>query len=158
MRTKRFDYAAVPPIEFARLAAWIDGEGCLQILKTGADRRNPYFQVRLVIGQADEGVMEWLKGTFGGNYSKGSGSTNAQMYYWRLNAADLDEVLRRCMPYFILKGAQAEVVLAYRQTLTKGREILQPEVVKLRDDLRAQLKALKRINWDNFQKGTEVVQ
>lgn len=148
MKLAKFDYSKVPEAEFARLAAWIDGEGCFLILSSGGPRRNAYYQARLVIGQADERLMTYLQGTFGGYYSKGSGGTNRQMFYWRLYASALDEVIHRCMPYFICKGEQAEVVLAFRATLTKGRTVLSDDVIKLRGELLKNLKDLKQKVWE----------
>lgn len=146
---KRVDVQAIPEMEFARLAAFIDGEGCFMITPSGSGHRKyRYCFLRLVIGQADVRLMEWLFDTFGGRYEKGSGGTNRPMYYWMMEAAYMIEVLKRCMPYFILKGAQAEIFLQYRSTLTKGRTALSDEVIAQREELKTRLHLLKHVKED----------
>jgi len=143
-KTKPRSYDHVPDIEFARLAAWIDGEGCITIMKGKDNRRSRPYQCRIWVCQTNEGLMHWLSATFGGTYSAGTGGTNAKMYYWRMNGADMDSILVRCMPFFIVKREQARIMQEYRRTLGKGRTPLTPETLLKRETLRMQMHYAKR--------------
>src|SRR5579859_67774 len=142
-KTKPRNYDQVPDIDFARLATWIDTEGCLLIIPSGKARKNTYHAARINVVQSCEAPMRWLKDTFGGNYHKGGGGTNSQMWYWHVNGADIDEILARCMPFFLVKGRQAQLILEYRRTLGKGRTPLTVETILQREIIRKELRFVK---------------
>lgn len=143
-RSNRVDVSMIPEIEIARLSAFIDGEGSLSLTPSGRDRRYQYRQVRVVIGQADVRLMEYLFSTFGGRYAQGSGGTNRPMYYWMTEATYACALLQRCLPYFVMKREQAEVLLEYHSTVSiNNRRPIPKEMAEQRETLKSRLTLLK---------------
>jgi hypothetical protein len=134
---------AVSEIDYARLAAYIDGEGCIRLQPSGHKRRNRFYTVVVIIGQMDKRLTDWLEETFGGSVAIGQGSKYLPMYYWKLGSQALDYVLVRCMPYFIVKGEQVKIALEYRATVTDRTITLPQELIDRREELRAKLHQLK---------------
>lgn len=159
MRTKPLNFDHIPDLEFARLAAWIDSEGCFAMIKQPSkktQRHSDSWNIRLSIVQADKRPIKWAQRTFGGSCNKGTGGTNAPMWYWLCHAANMEAIITRCLPFFLVKREQALLILEYRRTLTLGRRRLTPEVVLQREVIRQRLGMLKR-PWKDEKKTSEVV-
>src|SRR5882762_9783139 len=95
----------VSQIDWSRLATWIDSEGCIQITWImKSDRPKGYHALFIDIGNIDPRLMSWLESTFGG-YSNPTKSRNTtrQMFYWRVSTKYAEDILRRCLPYMIVK-------------------------------------------------------
>jgi|SRR5215471_18647926 len=141
------NFNAIPQIDWARLATWIDAEGCVQISWIAkAGRPRGYHALFVDVGNIDVRVMVWLKETFGGysNPSK-SKSSKRQMFYWRVSTQMAGEILVRCLPYMIVKREQAEVALLFRATFLGGHNTrkLRASVDAEREQYRQKLSALK---------------
>lgn len=140
------NYEAISPIDWARIAAYIDGEGCIRIHQNSPHRKTGeiYHGVLIIIAQREPELPEWLMNTFGGFlYRSKEREGKTTMFYWRASTVQAFEILKRCRPYMIVKGNQADVAIEYRET-TGGTGKKVPVETKLkREELRLRLYALK---------------
>src|ERR1700724_1637188 len=111
-------------IDWAGLAAFIDGEGTIVIIKA----RLHYTQLVIRVANTDPRLPLWCKQVFGGKVyasspSRSGLSTRRNFYSWATQSQKAEDILRECLPHFLLKREQAEVALAYRETFRhrKGR-------------------------------------
>lgn len=123
--------------DWARLAAYLDGEGCIGIyaaqkpLKSGGTR---YSSV-VTIAQGDPRLMEWLYDKFGGAvYLNGSKKRYRPIYSWTLPTDSMEYVLAQVRPYMVLKAAQVDVWSEFRSELNDSK--LNPRVTALYEQLR----------------------
>lgn len=142
-------------IDIARLATLIDTEGCIMITKPSnceGRKKNArfYHQLRVTVANNDIGLMKWLKDHFGGYVGKQSPScsklSKRQTFYWITHSKVAEDLLRFCLPFFLVKRNQAELALAFRDTFTKnrGRKGFSEGEVAEREVMRVQLSAMKR--------------
>lgn len=154
MKSATVDLSQVPAVNWAKLAAYIDGEGCIRIHHNSRNRKtgHRYHGVQIVIAQRDVRLVEWLFKTFGGLYYKAkevSGKTT--MHYWRVNTLLAVELLEKCSPYMEVKADQAGIALEYRKYVTKGRSKLSTETRLMQEELRLKLDKLKHGHKANGQ-------
>ena len=141
-------------IDIARLAAYIDGEGCILITRKCSTGKNnhgrKYHFLRVVVGNTDPRLMSWLKNTFGGyintqmrNLSKNSRRVS---FTWIVHSKAAEDLLRFCMPYFVMKQGQAALALEYRDTYGEkvGRKGLGPDIFEIREGYRIKLSEMKK--------------
>ena len=143
-------------IDWVRLAAFIDGEGMIDIhthsqFRTHLDRVHTTHYVRIIITNTDPRLALWCKDIFDGcaNFVK----TSAQNSKWRnqlkwyVSSRKAVAILRGCLPYLILKREQAEVALAFQETVSRiGRKGHTQETLDRRIELQQKMKLLKRAN------------
>ena len=135
MPVPRADYvtliAAVPEIDIARLAAYIDGEGTIYINRQGkmcGGMKSPRYFLSLIISNTDPRLMSWLKQTFDGSvYGVNfkcvtSHLGKKKILRWQVNERIAYHVLKACLPFMIMKKQQAEVGIAF-MGLKQKREI-----------------------------------
>lgn len=117
----RAQLAKVPKQEFVRLAAFIDGEGCITI--SGSPARNKKALSRnhcmvITVTNTNPLLFQWLIPIFGGSVTLANSNYKKKhtlpCWRWLLNEHQSEEVLRKCLPYFILKAEQAKLALAFR--------------------------------------------
>lgn len=156
MPTKRNhqpDLSQVSQIDWARLAAYIDGEGCIRI--AGVKGSTPYSRrvlyVEVSIANTDLRLTDWLKKTFGGSVYVNNRRLDkpnwAQSSAWVVGSRWAAALLEGSLPYFVIKREQAEVALAFQATIVtdrrygcKGRP---QELLDHQHALSAQLQSLK---------------
>lgn len=138
------------PIDWARLAAFIDGEGTIYInsQKMMGRMRSPRHFLSVVVTNTNPKLILWLKNVFGGSvYAIKKGKygkpSHKQCYRWQLNELLGGEILRGCLPYFIIKREHAEIGLAFLELKAKqnGRQgkRLSEEVLSSRQFLADQI-------------------
>lgn len=91
--------------DYARLAAYIDGEGCIRISRSG--------ELVIRIANTDIRLPMWCKATFSGFtgiHSKGNGKWKPA-YFWGITGNAASFILKQCLPYFIIKREQAELAI-----------------------------------------------
>jgi hypothetical protein len=142
--------------DWARLAAYIDGEGCidLHLHRQFREHLNRVYErryLRITMVNTDPRLSAWLKATFGGCDYKEVERKNknwSRQWAWYVQAAKAADCLRNCLPYFVMKRDQAEVALAFQETVDSahntGRGGLAPGTLERREELAADLKRLKR--------------
>ena len=125
---KKLNYEAmtsqVSEIDWARLAAFIDGEGTIYINRQKARKPSwsPRYFLQVVITNTNPVLMTWLKDTFFGSVyyvkDKSNKFSKKQVMRWQMNGRIGAIVLTRCLPYFVMKKAQAEVGIAFENLKT----------------------------------------
>lgn len=113
-------YASIPDVDWARLAAFIDGEGCIK-LTTKNDSRRPgktYYRFTIEICNTDPRLTQWLKLTFGGVvvFREMKVRRWKDAYTWIVTERRAESLLKKCLPFLIIKRGQADIALAYRAT------------------------------------------
>lgn len=115
-------------LDWARLAAFVDGEGCMNIkdskytTKAGGERN--YHVLTLSVFNSGIGLMRWLQDTFGGKFWLSHGRQTRPAHWhdcwkWSLDSARAEHAIRNIMPFLLVKHEQAEVALALRATVSK---------------------------------------
>lgn len=148
---ERTDCVHIPTeIEWAMLAAYIDGEGCMQIVRNYRDveRQMPSYKLHVGISNTNPELVQWCKRRFGGrayllpNYQEGS--NRKPSYRWEVNGRVATRVLRHCFSYFVIKSEQANICLLFskisnqkrlagysREDLVRSREVLRHTLQRL---------------------------
>lgn len=140
--------------DWARLAAFIDGEGCInvhrQVSYRGGKKTHHIGHTLLVrITNTDPRLMEWLKNTFGGIVcrQKDRGCQRHVCFNWQPSRADTERILRNILDLLVLKRQQAEIGLAFRATFhKKNYERLAPGVADFRENCKEQINGLNSGN------------
>ena len=135
-------------IDWARLAAYIDGEGSV-LMNKRSDRPQDVW-LRVVICNTDPRLIIWLKDTFGGPVAvmrKSYREGYRGQIKWHCSCKKAEEVLHGCYQYLICKQDQADVAFAYRAT-TRGSgghrgSPNSKELTEYRNQLRNKLKELR---------------
>lgn len=105
-------------VDWARLAAYIDGEGCItiarKVLRSGLVRT--YLMV--YVTNTNPRLPEWIRDTFGGSVqSSGFPHGNSKwspMFNWVTGNAQAVWILNGCLPFFVIKREQAEIGIAHQ--------------------------------------------
>lgn len=139
-------------IDYARLAAFIDGEGCICICRTGRKHK-----LDVHVTNTNFILLNWCMQTFGGwttpNKGKKQTEKRKALGYWRIYRRQAASLLRLCLPYFIIKREQAEVAIRFQETFQtmsirgkrmKGVYFLPDEVLVAREAMRVCMRGLNR--------------
>jgi hypothetical protein len=136
--------ATLTEIDWAKLAAFIDGEGTIVIIKA----RKHYTQLVIRIANTDPRLPMWCFRNFGGKIYAYSGKGKQRRYFtWATQSQKAENILRMCLPHFLLKREQALVALEYRDTFRhrKGRTPEQELTVDRQAIRRAYKEELSRL-------------
>ena len=148
-------------IDWAKFAAYIDGEGSIGIrLRKRANGRKACHVVTIVMSNTDPRLIRWCKETFK------CGSISARKVWrmnslygikshkvswiWEIQAKCAEWALFRCLPYFTIKREQAELCLELRRTMGTGfgrsteNKPVSSEKLAYRQDLKERLTLLKK--------------
>lgn len=149
----------VSELDWARLAAFIDGEGSIMILeRKRAAGSHPYLRVNMC--NTDPRLIVWLKNTFGGSVTKDKRSGNVKhrvAYRWHISSNQAAWILESCYPYLILKREQADKALAFQSTLKGPGHIVPSHVWEERYRLRDELKFLKHMEHPDLLESTGLI-
>jgi hypothetical protein len=144
-----------PDTDFARLAAYVDGEGSLTIspFRTKSSRTGTSMHVGMQVCNTDPALPQWCLDTFGGSVNvtakydnKSDHRRKLKLYRWDAGTTLVEHLLRRCLPFFVIKRRQAEIVLEFRETYQLGycgKRVLPQFVLDKREDLRRALQLEK---------------
>ena len=116
---KRISKVARFDIPFSKLdavwlAAMIDGEGCLGIMK---DVRNGNLQNYLVVVNTNRALLEKCRKIVGAgniNLFKDENEKHRTRLWWRVNSGTAAKIIVEIYPYLIAKKEQAKVLLAFQ--------------------------------------------
>lgn len=109
------------PTDCAYIAGFIDGEGCITLSKRMPSKGVNYsYRPEIVIANNHRETLEWIRERVGGAIH---GPTKKGGYQLRLAAQATLEALTACRPYFVQKGTQADILLAFYSTSGAGRFI-----------------------------------
>lgn len=138
-------------VDWARLAAFIDGEGHIRIHEhyTKHARKHgwgPTLYVYLTIDNTDIRLVNWLRETFGGcvNLNREFKPSKAwkTCFKWTVSSRFAAMLLESCLPYFVMKREQAEIALQFQATIGRQGKRVSPETKLHRYALKAQLKSM----------------
>ena len=135
--------------DWIRLAAFVDGEGMIDIHEGVPKirvRPTPNLFLRVVILNTDPRLPLWCKGTFGGSVLPGGRPRKAShrpTFVWAVSARQAARVVRGCLPHLLLKREQAEVALAFYETIGRHGKPVSGEIIERRLDCRRLLSSLK---------------
>ena len=107
----------VSEIEFARLAAYIDGEGCITISTSPARGKKAITRnhnMVITVTNTSPLLFGWLLKTFGG-VARPANNNTLPCWRWIVSEIHSEEILRRCLPYFVIKEQQAKIGIAFRE-------------------------------------------
>lgn len=109
---------SIPDIDWARLAAFIDGEGSIVIARARPmakyRQRSISYSLNVTITNTSPQLIAWLNGNFGGSvHSKKLAGGHRPIWSWHLLEKQAEAVLQKCLPYFIIKQQQAEIGIAF---------------------------------------------
>jgi len=139
-------------LDWVRLAAFIDGEGFIDIethtqYRPHLKREYTTHRLRIVIVNTDPRLALWLKATFGGcaNFEPTKNPKWRHKLVWYLCSRAAADVLLSCLPYLLLKIEQAETALAFQATVTNkvGRAGHTAETIQTRIELQRKLRDQK---------------
>lgn len=141
-----------PKIEdWARLAAFIDGEGCIDIPRQVNTHRKPLLHIshrlRVTVTNTDPRLTQWLKATFGGKtYAMKRQNRSRICFQWKVFGKEAESLLRSCAHLLVIKKEQADIAFALRETYTKKAKLkgrISVAVVDFRENCRQRLKVLR---------------
>jgi hypothetical protein len=116
----------LPVEDWARLAAYIDGEGWIGIKEQKRGGRAATYHVEITVCNQDPRLILWIAQRFGGHLSnqgppKNNLKRRHRIFQWYASCSVAHEVLLGCLPYFVIKRNQAEIAIAFRN-LTGARK------------------------------------
>lgn len=148
----------LPEIDFARLAAFIDGEGHIGIgrcreLRDHNGRVN--YKMWLCIANTDPRLMIWLRRFVVGNFYVHRSDRRGgryPLYEWTVRSQEAVDLLSRLLPYFVMKRDQAELAIEFGRSLRDSRQgangrylPLPQDVIDARNSVIQNLKTLREV-------------
>ncbi len=141
------------------MAAYIDADGCIDIhlhKSTVGGELAPRHLLQIAMTNCDPRLIVWCKTTFscGTICVRRRGGKHRTNYVWACHSKKAQTILEGCLPYFIVKREQAEVALAFRKTITRGRGgvarniPLAPSVYAQRVAFKVELSRLKHMEME----------
>lgn len=117
--------------DWARLAAFIDGEGSINfsVRKPSAGQYNDTLMGRIQVTNTDVRLIKWCAETFGMNMADkphSPGRRKGNEHKWKpcmfATATSFRAcwILHNCLPWFILKRDQALIILDHQSTTVVG--------------------------------------
>jgi hypothetical protein len=98
--------------DIAWAAGFIDGEGCIAILKN--KNKNPCYIVSLQVVQKFRRPLDRLVTIFGGEVKFHNPKRYDGYFYWYLYSDNAVEVLEQILPYLVAKEKQAKVAIEFQ--------------------------------------------
>jgi hypothetical protein len=143
------------PIDLARLAAYIDGEGSIQFSRGGGPRKNGWnnYSPGISVVNCDPRLIVWLQEKFGGvafSSSKPQKSSKWRTrFQWLINGRKAIELAFACEPYLVIKREQLIAFRIYEASLLvpkNGHYVAEP-AVRARWAAAEALKIFKHMRW-----------
>jgi hypothetical protein len=163
MNWREAAYMGFQPTEmdWARLAAYIDGEGSigLGVRRASKESYSETLMGKVIVTNTDQRLVQWCFETFGMNfYGKairpGKRAGREQnwkgCFYAQACSYKAAWVCLHCLPWFLLKREQAELVIANQKTtqvglFKRGVAVKTPQdILEYRKSLKAKLNELNR--------------
>ena len=130
-------------------ACAIDGEGCIAIrMFSHKNSVKPQYRAEISVANCDPRMPKFMQEFFGGTVLKREQSFRRRpLYEWRIYSTNAAKVLEVLRPYLVLKGEQADIFLAFCQTIkrTGGHS---DKILKARAEMHREIAALKVVNFD----------
>jgi len=155
-------------IDWARLAAYIDGEGSISIHTNRGQTalgKSRNHELVVHVTNTDPRLVVWIFETFGVGlaYQKplspsiialmGKGKPWRQVHIWQVGAKSAALILEGCLPFFVIKREQAEIAIAFQKTKVLhncGRrgDRTPDNVIQMREQMAHEVRQLKHVNYE----------
>ena len=149
-KTKRAGIIEPEERDWARAAAYIDGEGCISTSTAINKKKNSEsIYVTVSVHNTDPRLIDWFVERFGGRIWKTvHGNADWQNSYgWRLTCQQAREFLEQCLPWFLIKREQAELAISLMKTFRRWGSGGMPDQIKeQRWEMRNKLSEMKGLN------------
>ena len=113
--------------EWAYAAGFVDGEGCIAIVRSYVPARGRYYYgVHVVVVNRDRYVLEWMKSLWGGWVVAVpvQSARNRQSWDWRCTSLGAKPFLAGIRPWLRIKSEQCDNALVMIDLLQRGRRTL----------------------------------
>ena len=110
--------------DWCRMAAFIDGEGGVQVNPYSQRKNRGIVQCRVLVTNTNPALPIWLSATFGGNvvFRESGNPKWADRYTWSATAGRACWILFNCLPWMLLKKSQAELLLELQERIDQTRQ------------------------------------
>ena len=126
------------PTSAAYLAGLIDGEGTIALWRghQSKPRVTRTYRPVIEISNTHLGVLEWVKLLIGGGWLKQTNPKRSRekghkpLFRYRFRTTDLHWVIPQVRPYLKIKGAQADLLVRYFESVTSTRPEVERDVLE----------------------------
>jgi hypothetical protein len=160
----------ITQIEWAQLAAYVDGEGYISLTRKSRKEGKwawHTFDISVRVANTDVRLPNWCQQRFGGSvqmtYAKQYRGRKS-LYTWSVYGKKTKEILQGIAPYSVIKREQIEIGLAYIETMSKTKNVYTkgkyvPEEIRTqRNNLFEQMQKLRTLDFvDEKMKSNESV-
>jgi len=142
----------ISEIDWARAAAYMDGEGSILIVRRGKKRYDAgkgfYLDVRMT--NTDPRLIHWFKERFDGSviHELRRSKKHRDCYRWHITCQAAARFIEGVLPYLIIKREQAEVALAFQSTLRGAGTRVSEDAARERELFKQELSDLKWVEHD----------
>jgi hypothetical protein len=115
--------------DWAYAAGFVDGEGCIAVVRSFVPRSDRYaYGVQVVVANRDRDVLDWMQRTWGGWVVDVSGRQGRwrPSFTWRSGGLKAKPFLTGIRPWLRIKGVQCDNALVMIDLLQRGRRTLGP--------------------------------
>jgi hypothetical protein len=123
--------AEIKDTEWAYAAGFVDGEGCIAIVRSFAPRRGRYYYgVNVVVSNTDRPVLDWMQTLWGGWVvgvsAEGKSRASRPAWSWRIATTGSRPFLTGIRPWLRIKRLQCDNALTMAELLARSRRTLGP--------------------------------
>jgi hypothetical protein len=135
----------------AYLAGFVDGEGCITIVRSAGQARCKIgYSIRVDVGQKDGKLMDLLYGLYNGHVCQELKDGKFAHYRWTVYGKSAYKILHDIEPFLIIKREQARLAMEFFDRSLKrredsGRYSLTPEVIERNDSDWSKIRKLHKI-------------
>jgi len=121
--------SGIKETDWAYAAGFVDGEGCIAIVRSFTPKRNRfYYGVQVVVANTDRRALDWMHQTWGGrvfavNQSRGAGRDS---WTWRCGSGIARTFLVGIRPWLRIKQAQCDNAIVMLELLLRAKRTLGP--------------------------------
>jgi hypothetical protein len=113
--------------DWAYAAGFVDGEGCIAIVRSFTPKRGRYYYgVNVAVANRDRGVLDWMHDIWGGWVVAVTPleALARNSWTWRCGSLQAKPFLAGVRPWLRIKSAQCDNALAMIDLLQRGRRTL----------------------------------
>lgn len=136
-------------LNLAWAAGFIDGEGCIRIVKGSTRKQTDRYYLQLTVVQTELEPLKKMKDMFqcGTIFTvPRKNPKHKPLSTWKVQTRAAENVIKAVLPYLIVKRKQAEVGLKFRELVNSNisRKTRSPETLKQMEIYSLELSAMKR--------------
>ncbi|MCK5608870.1 hypothetical protein KAR91_43760 [Candidatus Pacearchaeota archaeon] len=131
--------------DYRYLAGIIDGEGCISI--NLYNKQASKYNLRVRVDNTSKELIFWIAENFGGKvrFQKSYHRNYRDIWRWEINYKNLEKLIKKILPYLIIKKEQAKLALKYRKTVNyRGKRCVPEKILEQRKELYLLMKQLNK--------------